>query len=283
MTLRKRHKFTTISNSALLDQRLSYKAKGLLVMLLSRPDGWTFRVDWLVKQSQDGREAVRSGLKELEDYGYLKRRPRRVDGGRLQGWIWFVTDEPQDDGSDLLDEPECGSTAELPDVSTDAQETGATENQSYDSTEGQETRRTVFSEDINKTELTNTDLTNTEWRADPILQRKSAFRANATLEEAIFKAIGTELTIKLREIQEISGRRGTAWFGWLREHVAPHMRRLGSDFPGAVAAAVRAFHGSSDPRRWGLQDFVKCLEAYTPSPKPKPTPDEQLAAILADI
>ena len=282
MTLRKRHKFTTISNTALLDQRLSYKAKGLLVMLLSRPDGWTFRVDWLVKQSNDGITAVRSGLKELEDYGYLKRLPRRANG-HLEGWQWFVTDEPRDDGSDLPNETECGTIAESFDSPAVLQETCPSGNLSFRKPEGQETCSSENPEDINNTELTNTDLTNTEWRADPILQRKSAFRANATLEETIFRTIGTELTIKLREIQEISGRRGTAWFGWLREHVAPHMQRLGSEFPGAVAAAVRAFHGSSDPRRWGLQDFVKCLEAYTPSPKPKPTPDEQLAAILADI
>jgi len=157
-----------------------------------------------------------------------------------------VTDEPQDDGSDLLDEPECGSTAELPDVSIDAQEIGAAKNQSSGFTVPRETRSTVPSEDINNTELTNTDLTNTEWRADPILQRKSAFRANATLEETIFRTIGTELTIKLREIQEISGRRGTAWFGWLREHVAPHMQRLGSDFPGAVAFVLSK--NPPDPR-----------------------------------
>lgn len=61
------------------------------------------------------------------------------------------------------------------------------------------------------------------------------------------------------------------------------MERLGPDFPAAIAAAVRAFHGSTDPKRWGLQDFVKALEAYTPPPKPKPTRGAQLAAILADI
>ena len=194
-----------------------------------------------------------------------------------------MTDEPQDDGSDLPNETECGTIAESFDSPAVLQETCPAGNLSFRKPEGQETCSSENPEDINNTELTNTDLTNTEWRADPILQRKSAFRANATLEETIFRTIGTELTIKLREIQEISGRRGTAWFGWLREHVAPHMQRLGSEFPGAVAAAVRAFHGSSDPRRWGLQDFVKSLEAYTPSPKPKPTPDEQLAAILADI
>lgn len=282
MQLRKRNKFTIIANAALLDQRLSFKAKGLLALLLSRPDGWNFRVEWLVNQSQDGREAVRSGLKELEDCGYLKRIPRRVNN-HLEGWDWFVTDEPKDNGTDLPNETECGATAEPPDDSTVLQETSPTENLSFRKPEGQETSNSENPEDINKTELTNTDLTNTEWRADPILQRKSAFRANATLEETIFKAIGTELTIKLRELQEISGRRGAAWWGWLREHVAPHMERLGADFPAAVAAAIKAFHGSSDPRRYGLQDFVKSLAAYTPPPKPKPTREEQLAAILAAI
>jgi len=157
-----------------------------------------------------------------------------------------VTDEPQDDGSDLPNETECGTIAESFDSPAVLQETCPSGNLSFRKPEGQETCSSENPEDINNTELTNTDLTNTEWRADPILQRKSAFRANATLEETIFRTIGTELTIKLREIQEISGRRGTAWFGWLREHVAPHMQRLGSDFPGAVAFVLSK--NPPDPR-----------------------------------
>lgn len=284
MTLRKRNRFTTISNAALLDRRLSYKAKGLLVMLLSRPDGWTFRVEWLVSQSQDGREAVRSGLQELEEAGYLRRTARRAESGRLEGWMWFVTDDPADVGEGLPDEIEAIDG----------------ENPSDGATEGRVSRPTVEPEDINKTELTNTELTNTEssggergksavrlnaptLRADPIQQRKQIHRKNLSLEESVFERIGSDLSVKLREVREISSRRGAAWYGWLREHVAPHMERLGPEFPAAIAAAIRAFHGSTDPKRWGLQDFVKALAAYTPPPKPKPTREEQLAAILADI
>lgn len=285
MQLRKRNKFTIIANAALLDQRLSFKAKGLLALLLSRPDGWNFKVEWLVNQSQDGREAVRSGLKELEAVGYLKRQARRVEGGRLEGWVWFVTDDPADTGEGLPDEPENPDEDDSPDGLTEVRET----------------RPAVPSEDINNTELTNTDLTNTDSeegergrsdfrshtppQKDPIQQRRETHRNNLALEEQIFKSIGTELTIKLRELQEISGRRGAAWWGWLREHVAPHMDRLGPDFPAGVAAAIKAFHGSNSPQRWGLQDFVKALEGYTPPPKPvrKPSKEEALTAILSDI
>lgn len=98
--------------------------------------------------------------------------------------------------------------------------------------------------------------------SDPILERKRAFREYAALEEKILKAAGTEQAKRLREIQNIAGRRGEAWWGWLREHVAPHMDRLGAEFPAGVAEAVRAFHGSSDPKRWGLKDFVEALKSY---------------------
>lgn len=97
---------------------------------------------------------------------------------------------------------------------------------------------------------------------DPILERKRAFREYTALEEKILKTAGTEQAKRLREIQNIAGRRGEAWWGWLREHVAPHMDRLGAEFPAGVAAAVKAFHGSSDPKRWGLKDFVEALKAY---------------------
>jgi hypothetical protein len=70
-----------IQNAALEDERLSYKARGLLAYLLSRPPGWTTSADRLAKDSpKEGRDAVLSGLKELEVIGYLHRETK--SGGR---------------------------------------------------------------------------------------------------------------------------------------------------------------------------------------------------------
>ncbi len=47
------------------DDRLSWKATAILAYLLAKPDGWEIRVADLIKRKQDGRDSVRSGLREL--------------------------------------------------------------------------------------------------------------------------------------------------------------------------------------------------------------------------
>lgn len=73
--------FTQVRNDVLRDRRLSYKARGLLVFMLSFPDYWRFRVEDLQAAGPDGRHAVTTGLAELEEHGYLKRHRKRADDG----------------------------------------------------------------------------------------------------------------------------------------------------------------------------------------------------------
>ena len=72
--------FAQIDRRVFEDPRLSWKAKGLLGYLLSRPPGWKVRVPDLVKRSRDGREAVYSALSELIAAGYAERIQTRACG-----------------------------------------------------------------------------------------------------------------------------------------------------------------------------------------------------------
>ena len=64
--------FTQISNEVLLDERLSFKARGILAILLSRPKDWKIYVDEIVERSDvDGKHSVRTGFKELKALGYV--------------------------------------------------------------------------------------------------------------------------------------------------------------------------------------------------------------------
>ena len=64
--------FTQISNAILLDERLSFKARGILALILSRPTNWRIYVMELIARSaKDGKKAVQSGIKELFEIGYL--------------------------------------------------------------------------------------------------------------------------------------------------------------------------------------------------------------------
>lgn len=70
-------RWTTLPNDLLRDQRLSWKARGLLAHLLSMPPGWMTSSDRLARLGPDGRDAVRSGLAELERAGYVSRIRRQ--------------------------------------------------------------------------------------------------------------------------------------------------------------------------------------------------------------
>lgn len=68
-----RDRFAIISKTPLEDDRLSFKARGLLAYLLSKPDGWDVQVSYLIAAGPDGKRAVESALAELEQAGYLER------------------------------------------------------------------------------------------------------------------------------------------------------------------------------------------------------------------
>lgn len=85
--------YTVLQNELLRDRRLSWKARGLLAYLLSQPPGWTTRTEHLAGVAPDGRDSVRSGLRELEAAGYLRRWRTRADDGRWE-WHTVVYDDP---------------------------------------------------------------------------------------------------------------------------------------------------------------------------------------------
>lgn len=74
--------FTIVSNAIVTDSRLTWKARGLLIYLLSKPDNWRTNAEQLAKAGPDGRDAVRSALRELEELGYMRRRRSQDARGR---------------------------------------------------------------------------------------------------------------------------------------------------------------------------------------------------------
>lgn len=87
--------YTVLPNRVLRDNRLSWKARGLLAYLLSMPDNWRTNSAQLAGVGRDGREAVRTGLAELEAAGYLARR-RNQDSAGHWSTVTYVYDTPQD-------------------------------------------------------------------------------------------------------------------------------------------------------------------------------------------
>lgn len=88
--------FTVIPNALLQDDALSFKARGMLVRMLSNREDWVVYAGWLEKQTPgEGREAIAGGMKELEGAGYIVfAAASRDEKGRLNGGSWLVYDDP---------------------------------------------------------------------------------------------------------------------------------------------------------------------------------------------
>lgn len=86
--------YTVIGNAGLRDSRLSLKSKGLLAYMLSLPDDWIFYETELTKHCTDGRDSIRTALKELEKLGYLVREQKRAEKGKFGEKDWKLFDDP---------------------------------------------------------------------------------------------------------------------------------------------------------------------------------------------
>lgn len=101
--LRKRVKsgFVAVPNETSRDGILSFKAVGVLVHMLSLPDGAKISADVLAGagEGKEGRSAVLSALKELRKAGYYRTVKERGPDGRL-----FTVVEVSDERGKLLEE-----------------------------------------------------------------------------------------------------------------------------------------------------------------------------------
>ena len=92
----KKTNYTIIDNTALRDNRLSWKAKGLMAYMLSMPDDWTFYMEELQKHATDGKSSFRSGFNELKKLGYVERRRTQREDGTFS-WETIVYEKPHTD------------------------------------------------------------------------------------------------------------------------------------------------------------------------------------------
>jgi hypothetical protein len=87
--------FVMMDKSFLENEKLSYKAKGILAYLLGKPDNWKVIIGNLVNYSTDGKASVYAGLKELKESGYYEKKPIRDNSGqRIVRWESIVYEMP---------------------------------------------------------------------------------------------------------------------------------------------------------------------------------------------
>jgi hypothetical protein len=109
---RSRHaqQFVVVPNSIARDGRLSFRARGLLVMLLSLPSEWHLTTDSLAEDNPDSRTAIRAAMQELRHAGYVELVTERGSDGRIRRHL-EVFDTPQTRRGQAAPGPTSGNDA----------------------------------------------------------------------------------------------------------------------------------------------------------------------------
>lgn len=97
--------FTQVDNHTLRDPEISFRATGLLAVLLSMPEGSPVDSARLAGMKAEGREAIRTAVRELEAAGYMRRTKEQTENGQ---WRTFTEVA---EARDLLHPPATGFRA----------------------------------------------------------------------------------------------------------------------------------------------------------------------------
>ena len=99
--------YTTIDNTILNEKSISAKAVGIYCKIVQYRNSSKHKiyVNSLTSAFKDGRQSILSGLKELEELGYLSKIRLRDTKGRMCGYKYFVyaTPIPMSDRGDIKD------------------------------------------------------------------------------------------------------------------------------------------------------------------------------------
>ena len=75
--------YTIMSNYHFKEKRLSLRAKGLLSMMLSLPDEWTYSLNGLNSICTESKTTIRNVIKELKELHYLDVIEKRREDGKI--------------------------------------------------------------------------------------------------------------------------------------------------------------------------------------------------------
>lgn len=92
--------YTVMSNYHFKEKDMSLKAKGLLSLMLSLPANWDYSIAGLVAICKENETAIKSALKELQQFGYVKIdkiMPDKTESGRIE-YVYNIYEKPKQEG-----------------------------------------------------------------------------------------------------------------------------------------------------------------------------------------
>ena len=89
-----RGKYVVVANALARDVSLSFKARGIMLYLLSLPDDWELNIQHLAETGgKDGMSSIRSGVAELLKAGYLEHKVIRDAANRIVRHEWIIREK----------------------------------------------------------------------------------------------------------------------------------------------------------------------------------------------
>lgn len=85
--------YFVVNRTGLNDSRLTTSAKGVLLYLLSKPDGWEIKIEDILNYCSDKITSVQNSLRLLRKLGYVVKKPKRV-GNRVRGATYEIYENP---------------------------------------------------------------------------------------------------------------------------------------------------------------------------------------------
>lgn len=183
---KKRKNFSIIDNSIIYNSQLSWKARGLLIFLLSKQEDWEIYVTHLIKQGPDGRDSVYSGIQELIEAGYIYHERIRNNKGQYEKGNYIVSEEAEfKNVKEEAKEP----SPEKPDVAKD--------NLSPQTENPEEENPEEGNPDLGNQQLLNTNTNNTD-----INKNKTTAKVNSAADYIINKELTKNQQAQVMELVE---------------------------------------------------------------------------------
>lgn len=140
-TIKQDGDFVLVHKGFIYDDKLSARAKGVLLYLLSRPNDWQIYTSEVQKHMKDGVKSVNSAVNELINVGYIKRTLKRSDKGTFKGYEYLVYETP----------------TEMPFTENGQTENGLAENGQTENRQGHTTKNNRTNNELTNNNKTNND------------------------------------------------------------------------------------------------------------------------------
>lgn len=175
----KNNPYIMLNKEFVNDTSLSFKAKGILLYLLSKPDNWRIMVCDLINSSIDGETAVRNGIKELISAGYIEKKITRSDKGRFEKFEYIIYETKQ-----TIENSDVEPIVENQEMDTSNDGIPFVENPIVD-------KSNLGNHVLINNELINNDLLNNENNNNKFGENKNNVVVDKKLKEKIDKKIGS--------------------------------------------------------------------------------------------